>query len=131
MVPAPAEFRENANWKASQPSDTITRGAWWEIFGSDELSALEAQIDVSNQTLKIAAARFEQARATVSNGVVPMRSVVAAFALLRQVHGERGEWAQVLDIAKVKFNDMNSSSLEMAARVICGTARSMGIEVID
>jgi large subunit ribosomal protein L11 len=39
--------------------------------------------------------------------------------------------AQLLDIAKVKFNDMNSSSLEMAARVIAGTARSMGIEVID
>ena len=39
--------------------------------------------------------------------------------------------AQVLDIAKVKFNDMNSSSMEMAARVISGTARSMGIEVID
>lgn len=39
--------------------------------------------------------------------------------------------AQVLDIAKVKFNDMNSSSLEQAALVICGTARSMGIEVVD
>jgi large subunit ribosomal protein L11 len=39
--------------------------------------------------------------------------------------------AQLLDIAKVKFNDMNSSSLEMAARVIAGTARSMGIEVTD
>jgi large subunit ribosomal protein L11 len=39
--------------------------------------------------------------------------------------------AQVLDIAKVKFQDMNSSSLETAARVIAGTARSMGIEIID
>ena len=39
--------------------------------------------------------------------------------------------AQVLDIAKVKFNDMNSSSMEMAARVIAGTARSMGIEITD
>jgi large subunit ribosomal protein L11 len=39
--------------------------------------------------------------------------------------------AQVLEIAKVKFNDMNSSSLEMASRVIAGTARSMGITVTD
>jgi large subunit ribosomal protein L11 len=39
--------------------------------------------------------------------------------------------AQVLDIAKVKFNDMNSSSLDTAARVIAGTARSMGIEITD
>jgi len=39
--------------------------------------------------------------------------------------------AQVLEIAKTKFNDMNSSSLETASKVIAGTARSMGIEVID
>jgi large subunit ribosomal protein L11 len=39
--------------------------------------------------------------------------------------------AQVLDIAKIKFNDMNSTSLETASRVIAGTARSMGIEITD
>jgi tetratricopeptide (TPR) repeat protein len=38
-------------------------------------------------------------RATVSNGAAPMRSVVAAFALLRQVLGDRGEWIQLLDLA--------------------------------
>ncbi|HEX2688314.1 MAG TPA: tetratricopeptide repeat protein, partial [Kofleriaceae bacterium] len=39
-------------------------------------------------------------RATVANGVVPMRSVVAAFTLLCQVQGERGEWDALLDIAE-------------------------------
>jgi tetratricopeptide (TPR) repeat protein len=38
-------------------------------------------------------------RATVSNGAAPLRSVVAAFALLRQVHGDRGEWNALLDMA--------------------------------
>ena len=38
-------------------------------------------------------------RANSSNGEAPMRSVVAAFALLRQVQGEKGEWLQLLDIA--------------------------------
>jgi large subunit ribosomal protein L11 len=37
---------------------------------------------------------------------------------------------QLLDIAKVKFNDMNASDVEHAARVIAGTARSMGLEVV-
>jgi large subunit ribosomal protein L11 len=37
---------------------------------------------------------------------------------------------QVLDIAKLKAKDMNSTSEEGAVRVIAGTARSMGIEVI-
>lgn len=38
---------------------------------------------------------------------------------------------QLLDIAKRKFEDMNSQSLEHASRVIAGTARSMGLDVVD
>ena len=37
--------------------------------------------------------------------------------------------AQVEEIAKTKMPDLNCGSLEMAVRVIAGTARSMGIEV--
>jgi golgin subfamily B member 1 len=39
-------------------------------------------------------------RTTASNGA-SMRSVVAAFNLMRQVQGERGEWSQLLDCAEV------------------------------
>ena len=39
--------------------------------------------------------------------------------------------AQVMDIAKAKQADMNSSGMVEACRVIAGTARSMGIEVVD
>ena len=38
--------------------------------------------------------------------------------------------AQLEEIAKVKFKDMNSGSIEQAKKVIAGTARSMGIEVV-
>ena len=61
---APA-FRENADWKPAQPGDELLRGAWWELFGDPELNALEAQIDLSNQTLRAAEAQFAQARAIV------------------------------------------------------------------
>jgi large subunit ribosomal protein L11 len=37
--------------------------------------------------------------------------------------------AQVLDIAKTKFNDLNARDVEHAARIVAGTARSMGIVV--
>ena len=37
--------------------------------------------------------------------------------------------AQVDEIAEVKKNDLNAASAEAAARIIAGTARSMGIEV--
>src|SRR5450756_1245442 len=37
---------------------------------------------------------------------------------------------QVLDIVKMKSKDLNATSEEAAFRVIAGTARSMGIEVV-
>lgn len=39
--------------------------------------------------------------------------------------------AQLLEIAKRKFEDLNASSLEQATKIIAGTARSMGIQVVD
>jgi len=37
---------------------------------------------------------------------------------------------QVLEIAKAKLKDLNARDVERAARMIAGTARSMGIEVV-
>ncbi|WP_459555924.1 50S ribosomal protein L11 [Lacunimicrobium album] len=39
--------------------------------------------------------------------------------------------AQVQEIAKTKMSDLNSSGMDQACRVIAGTARSMGIEIVD
>ena len=38
---------------------------------------------------------------------------------------------QVLEIVKIKENDLNATSEDAALRVIAGTARSMGIEVVE
>ncbi|ALE81865.1 LSU ribosomal protein L11p (L12e) [Pseudonocardia sp. Ae406_Ps2] len=37
--------------------------------------------------------------------------------------------AQVREIAQVKMNDLNANDLDQAAKIIAGTARSMGITV--
>ena len=39
--------------------------------------------------------------------------------------------AQVKEIAKLKMPDLNANTLESAMSMIAGTARSMGIEVVD
>ncbi len=39
--------------------------------------------------------------------------------------------AQIDEIVKMKAEDLNATDPEAAARIIMGTARSMGIEVID
>ena len=38
-------------------------------------------------------------------------------------------WAQCREIAETKFEDINANDLENGARIIAGTARSMGIVV--
>ena len=59
-APPPGE-----GWKLAQPSDEMSRGKWWEIFGDPQLNALAAQVTVANQDLKVAEARFRQARAII------------------------------------------------------------------
>ncbi|MDE5603229.1 MAG: 50S ribosomal protein L11 [Helicobacter sp.] len=39
--------------------------------------------------------------------------------------------AQILEIAKTKMDDLNATSQEAAVKIVEGSARSMGIEVVD
>lgn len=39
--------------------------------------------------------------------------------------------AQLRDIAKVKMKDMNTDDLEQAAKTMAGSARSMGLKVVE
>ncbi|MBP2026038.1 50S ribosomal protein L11 [Peptoniphilus stercorisuis] len=39
--------------------------------------------------------------------------------------------AQVQEIAELKMQDLNAASVEAAMRMVAGTARSMGVEVVD
>src|SRR5262249_55448145 len=63
---ATAAYKEQDGWKPSEPGDALDRGRWWEIFHDDVLNSLEAQIEISNQNVKAAAAAVEQSRALVS-----------------------------------------------------------------
>ncbi|MBP8260558.1 MAG: 50S ribosomal protein L11 [Verrucomicrobia bacterium] len=38
---------------------------------------------------------------------------------------------QILDIVKLKAKDLNATNDEMAVRIVAGTARSMGLDVVD
>lgn len=39
--------------------------------------------------------------------------------------------AQLLEVTKLKIQDLNTDDLETATRVMAGTARQMGIEIVD
>lgn len=64
---APASYRDpsaNGGWKMAAPADTLTRGAWWKLFGDAALDDLEAKALAANQDLRAAAARVDQANAS-------------------------------------------------------------------
>jgi NodT family efflux transporter outer membrane factor (OMF) lipoprotein len=58
-------YKEVGDWKPSSPADSIDRGAWWNIFGDDQLDQLERQVNISNQNVKAAVAAYDQAHAMV------------------------------------------------------------------
>lgn len=85
----PATYKEQGDWKLAEPKDELIRGKWWQVFADSQLNALAEQVDVSNQNLKAAEARYRQANAltqstraglfpTISLGASSTRSSAAA-----------------------------------------------------
>jgi large subunit ribosomal protein L11 len=40
-------------------------------------------------------------------------------------------WKDIEEIAKIKLLDLNTNNIEQAKRVVAGSARSMGLDVVD
>jgi len=87
-APAPAAYKEAPGWKVAQPNDAAPRGNWWEAFGDADLDALEAQIDISNQTVQAAEARMRGALAATQGARAALFPLVNGNgAALRSSHG--------------------------------------------
>lgn len=62
--PPPDTFRETKDWKTAGAGQPLP-GKWWQVFGDARLNSLEEQVAPANQDLKVAEARFREARAMV------------------------------------------------------------------
>jgi NodT family efflux transporter outer membrane factor (OMF) lipoprotein len=58
----PTTYKEIGTWKPAEPGDEARKGKWWELFQDSQLNSLEEQLTVSNQTLRAAVDRFQEAR---------------------------------------------------------------------
>jgi NodT family efflux transporter outer membrane factor (OMF) lipoprotein len=58
--PAPV-FKEGQGWTPATPAQ-IANAQWWSVYADPALSALEEQVEVSNQNLKAAVASYYAAR---------------------------------------------------------------------
>jgi NodT family efflux transporter outer membrane factor (OMF) lipoprotein len=61
----PDIYKESTDWHIAQPADAAQRGEWWRIFGDEQLNGLEPLVAANNQDLKVADARFREARALI------------------------------------------------------------------
>ncbi|HWI36137.1 MAG TPA: efflux transporter outer membrane subunit [Burkholderiales bacterium] len=77
-APVPAQFKELEGWRQAAPSDAAPRGPWWTLFDDAELDGLMKRVDVSNQTIIAADARFRQARAVVDQARAGLFPTVSA-----------------------------------------------------
>jgi len=73
-----SSYKEEKDWKPSEPNDAISRGEWWSIFKDPGLDQLESQIDISNQNVKAAAAAGEEAQALVQEAQAGFWPTLAA-----------------------------------------------------
>ncbi len=63
---SPVNFKDTQGWKVAAPQEGMLRGKWWEIFKDPDLNALEEQLDINNQNIKVYFQNFMEARALVA-----------------------------------------------------------------
>lgn len=89
-VTTPAAYKEAGDWKPAQPADHLERGKWWQAFGDAALDALEEQVDISNQNIKAAEARYRQAQAAVQGSRAGYYPTVTGTAGATRSHSASG-----------------------------------------
>jgi len=80
QIEAPAQYKELQGWRQAEPRDALPRGSWWTMFGDRELDALMARVELSNQTLRAAEARFRQSRALADQARAALFPALSANA---------------------------------------------------
>ncbi len=59
-------FKDTQGWKVANPQEGMLRGKWWEVFKDPDLNALEEQLEINNQNIKVYFQNFMEARAVVA-----------------------------------------------------------------
>jgi NodT family efflux transporter outer membrane factor (OMF) lipoprotein len=86
-------YKESQGWKMAQPGDDRLREDWWNFYNDPQLSSLEEQVQVSNQSIKEAEASFREARALVvsaHSALFPVLSTSPSYTNSRSSQTSRG-----------------------------------------
>ena len=80
------QYKEIKGWKLASPRDDLAKGEWWRPFGDPTLDRLEAQVAVSNQTIKADEANYRTALALIAEaraGLMPTINFDPSFTRVK------------------------------------------------
>lgn len=73
------QFKESPGWKLAQPGlASAPREPWWLMYRDPTLTALMQELNVSNQNIALAEARFRQAVAVTQGARAPLLPTITA-----------------------------------------------------
>lgn len=65
-APVPTNWQVAEPFREATPKDAVPKTDWWTVFHNEELNSLESELLAANQTLKVAFAHYDQARASAA-----------------------------------------------------------------
>ena len=97
--PTPA-FKEtdDSYFRPAIPRDAIDRGKWWGMYGDPALDQLAAQVDVSNQNLRISEAAYRQAVAVVRQSQSSLYPTIGYSGSVQQQSGRTGSSTAIVSV---------------------------------
>jgi outer membrane protein, multidrug efflux system len=106
-APVAANWQVQEPWRQAEPKDSVPKTSWWTLFHDEEMDGLETDLLAANQTLKVAVAHFDQARATaaVQNATLFPTVNVGPTAGRERYSGTRPSETTVPVVAPVTQND--------------------------
>jgi len=104
------QWQLDPGWQEGRPRDSQAKGNWWEVFGDADLNALQKRALQDGQTLRIAQAKLEQARAqaNVANSALFPRIGLQAGATRNRTSAERPVTSYGAQNSSVVQNDFNA-----------------------
>jgi NodT family efflux transporter outer membrane factor (OMF) lipoprotein len=140
-MPIPANYKEVGSWVATKSPVAIGNNPWWELFHDQTLNELEQKVTCSNENLKIALARYQEACAVAqvarsayfptvngfgnavrqqnssnsaaSSGITSLRN--SAFVLGATLNYEIDAWGQIRNAVAASESLARASKYDLAA----------------
>ena len=103
----PPQWQPASPWREATPGDTVLKGSWWELFQDPELNPLVEKALGSNQNLRVAAARLDQAKAqlTIARSALFPSVELSSSALRSKTSVNRPEAAYAVPNQSTVQND--------------------------